>query len=267
MRRLVEAGYAEIVLTGVDMTSYGADLPGALTLGKLVRTSCGTCRSCKRLRLSSIDQVEADDAADATRIAEEPRLMPHLHLSLQAGDDMILKRMKRRHLARRAIALLRRRRAGCGPTSCSAPTSSPASRPRPRRCSPTRSPGRRVRADLPARLPVSRPAPARRPRACRKWRARRSRSARRGCAASGEAALARYLQAQVGRDVEVLMERDGLGRTPGFAEVRTRQRRRAPASCCPPASLGPTAGACSGERLAPKCARSERQTGKTRRVL
>src|SRR5215831_15922963 len=95
-RRLAEAGYAEVVLTGVDITAYGADLPGTMSLGRLVRQVLRWVPHLKRLRLSSIDQVEADrHLLDA--IAEEPRLMPHLHLSLQAGDDMILKRMKRRH--------------------------------------------------------------------------------------------------------------------------------------------------------------------------
>ena len=97
VKRLAGNGYAEIVLTGVDMTSYGADLPGAPKLGKLVKTILRQVPDVRRLRLSSIDSIEADDdLLDA--IATEPRLMPHLHLSLQAGDDMILKRMKRRHL-------------------------------------------------------------------------------------------------------------------------------------------------------------------------
>jgi threonylcarbamoyladenosine tRNA methylthiotransferase MtaB len=96
VRRLVENGYAEIVLTGVDMTAYGADLPGAMTLGKLTRTVLRLVPHLPRLRLSSIDSVEADPDLIAA-IAEEERLMPHLHLSLQAGDDLTLKRMKRRH--------------------------------------------------------------------------------------------------------------------------------------------------------------------------
>ncbi|MDQ6437061.1 tRNA (N(6)-L-threonylcarbamoyladenosine(37)-C(2))-methylthiotransferase MtaB [Mesorhizobium sp. LHD-90] len=97
VKRLVGNGYAEVVLTGVDMTSFGADLPGAPKLGRLVKTVLRQVPDLKRLRLSSIDSIEADpDLIDA--IATERRLMPHLHLSLQAGDDMILKRMKRRHL-------------------------------------------------------------------------------------------------------------------------------------------------------------------------
>ncbi|AXS42263.1 tRNA (N(6)-L-threonylcarbamoyladenosine(37)-C(2))-methylthiotransferase MtaB [Breoghania sp. L-A4] len=97
IRRLVENGYREIVLTGVDITSYGTDLPGAPRLGALVRKILKLVPELGRLRLSSIDSIETDD--DLIRaIAEEERLMPHFHLSLQAGDDMILKRMKRRHL-------------------------------------------------------------------------------------------------------------------------------------------------------------------------
>jgi threonylcarbamoyladenosine tRNA methylthiotransferase MtaB len=95
-RKLVENGYAEIVLTGVDITAYGADLPGDLTLGKLAKKILGLVPELKRLRLSSIDSVEADPTL-LRLIAEEERLMPHLHLSLQSGDDLILKRMKRRH--------------------------------------------------------------------------------------------------------------------------------------------------------------------------
>ena len=97
VRKLVAGGYNEIVLTGVDITSYGADLPGEPSLGQMVRRLLGLVPEIKRLRLSSLDPVEIDD--DLWRlIAEDPRMMPHLHLSMQAGDDMVLKRMKRRHL-------------------------------------------------------------------------------------------------------------------------------------------------------------------------
>ncbi|MGQ7792414.1 tRNA (N(6)-L-threonylcarbamoyladenosine(37)-C(2))-methylthiotransferase MtaB [Faunimonas sp. B44] len=101
-RRLVGRGYAEIVLTGVDITSWGADLPGSPRLGTLVRAILRHVPDLPRLRLSSIDSIEAD-AALMRALAEEERLMPHLHLSLQAGDDLILKRMKRRHLRADAI--------------------------------------------------------------------------------------------------------------------------------------------------------------------
>ena len=102
VRKLVENGYAEIVLTGVDITAYGADLPGELTLGKLVTKILSLVPELKRLRLSSIDSIEAD-AALLNAIATEERLMPHLHLSLQAGDDLTLKRMKRRHSRAHAV--------------------------------------------------------------------------------------------------------------------------------------------------------------------
>jgi threonylcarbamoyladenosine tRNA methylthiotransferase MtaB len=112
VRTLVERGHAEIVLTGVDLTSYGADLPGAPKLGLLAKQILRHVPDLKRLRISSIDQVEVDrDLLDL--IADEQRLMPHLHLSLQSGDDLILKRMKRRHSRREAVefcALVRRLR-------------------------------------------------------------------------------------------------------------------------------------------------------------
>ncbi|MGH6816375.1 MAG: MiaB/RimO family radical SAM methylthiotransferase, partial [Hyphomicrobiaceae bacterium] len=102
VRRLVVAGAREIVLTGVDMTAYGGDLPGDMTLGRLVRQILRHVPDLERLRLSSIDHIEADGHLMAA-IAEEGRLMPHVHLSLQAGDNMVLKRMKRRHSREDAI--------------------------------------------------------------------------------------------------------------------------------------------------------------------
>ncbi len=103
VRRLVAHGYLEVVLTGVDITSYGTDLSGVPALGTLVKRFLKDVSELKRLRLSSIDSVEADrDLLDA--FASDERLMPHLHLSLQSGDDLILKRMKRRHLRADAIA-------------------------------------------------------------------------------------------------------------------------------------------------------------------
>jgi len=101
-RRLVESGYREVVLTGVDATSYGADLPGTPTLGLLAKTVLKQVPEILRLRLSSIDSIEVDKHL-LDLIADEPRFMPHLHLSLQHGDDLILKRMKRRHASADAI--------------------------------------------------------------------------------------------------------------------------------------------------------------------
>ena len=153
MRRLVEHGYREVVLTGVDLTSYGADLPGAPRLGALVKQILKHVPELARLRLSSIDSVEADrDLLDA--FANEPRLMPHLHLSLQAGDDLILKRMKRRHLRADAIAFCERAAAAAARRG--------VRRRHHRRLSDRdrgdvralARPGRRMRPDAPARLPV-----------------------------------------------------------------------------------------------------------------
>jgi len=107
IRALVEAGYREVVLTGVDAASYGGDLSGHPRLGQLARQVLKEVPELSRLRLSSLDPVAID--ADLWRLlAEEPRLMPHFHLSLQAGDDVVLKRMKRRHLRADALAICRR---------------------------------------------------------------------------------------------------------------------------------------------------------------
>lgn len=104
VKNLVERGYREVVLTGVDVTSYGPDLPGSPTFGQMVRRVLSNVPQLPRLRLSSLDPAAIDeDLLDV--ISQEPRLMPHFHLSLQAGDDMVLKRMKRRHTVADAIAL------------------------------------------------------------------------------------------------------------------------------------------------------------------
>jgi threonylcarbamoyladenosine tRNA methylthiotransferase MtaB len=102
IQRLVDRGFQEVVLTGVDLTSWGADLPATPRLGDLVLRILRLVPDLPRLRISSIDSIEVDPSLMAA-IATEPRLMPHLHLSLQAGDDMVLKRMKRRHLRDDAI--------------------------------------------------------------------------------------------------------------------------------------------------------------------
>ena len=110
VRALAERGYAEVVLTGVDVTSYGPDLPGSPSLGMLVERILKFAPALQRLRLSSLDGVEVDDRL-FDLITGEPRVMPHVHLSLQSGDDMILKRMKRRHSRAQAIALVQRLKA------------------------------------------------------------------------------------------------------------------------------------------------------------
>lgn len=110
VRGLVAAGYKEVVITGVDITGYGSDLPGAPTLGQMLRRLLMAVPELPRLRLSSLDPPEVDD--DVFRlIADEPRVLPHFHISAQAGDDMVLKRMKRRHLRADIISFCTRVRA------------------------------------------------------------------------------------------------------------------------------------------------------------
>ena len=217
-RALLEAGYREIVLTGVDMTAYGADLPGRPSLGQMVRRLLALLPDLPRLRLSSLDVIEVD--ADLERlIAEEPRLMPHLHLSLQAGDDMILKRMKRRHSRAEAVALTTRLRALRPDIVFGAdliagfPTEDAAMFARTLDlvddCGLTylhvfpysERPGTPA-----ARMPQV-PGPVRRERAAT-LRAR------------GKAAQDSFLQAQIGSRARVLVERPGLGRSEQFAETR-----------------------------------------------
>jgi threonylcarbamoyladenosine tRNA methylthiotransferase MtaB len=110
VRRLVGNGYIEVVLTGVDVSSYGRDLPGQPTLGDMAQRLLADVPDLKRLRLTSLDPAVTDEALFRL-LAEEPRFMPHLHLSLQAADDMVLKRMKRRHTRRDVVELCRRARA------------------------------------------------------------------------------------------------------------------------------------------------------------
>jgi threonylcarbamoyladenosine tRNA methylthiotransferase MtaB len=218
VRRLVDAGYCEVVLTGVDLTSFGGDLPGKPTLGQLVRRLLAIVPDLPRLRLSSLDPVEIDD--DLWRLlAEEERLMPHLHLSIQAGDDLILKRMKRRHLRADALAACRRAqdlRPGIALGAdliAGFPTETEAMF---RRSLDLVDEGGLAylhvfpfspRPGTPAsRMPQVEPATARE-------RARRLREA-------GEAALARALRARVGGEAAVLVERDGFGRSEHYAPVR-----------------------------------------------
>ena len=217
IRRLVGNGFNEVVLTGVDLTSWGADLPGRPRLGDLVQRILRLAPDLPRLRVSSLDSVEADPAlVDA--IGGEPRLMPHLHLSLQAGDDMILKRMKRRHLRDDAVRFCE-----------------DVSRVRPEVV---------FGADLIAGFPTEtetmfentlalveecgltwlhvfpysarKGTPAARmpqvPKALRKERAARLR-------ALGDTRASAWATAQIGTMQHVLVERPDMGRTEGFAEV------------------------------------------------
>ena len=217
VRKLAEAGYAEIVLTGVDITSYGADLPGAMSLGRLVRHVLDHVPELPRLRLSSIDQVEVDaDLMDT--IASEPRLMPHLHLSLQAGDDLILKRMKRRHLRDDAIAFCREVRRLRSDVAFGADLI--AGFPTETEAMFANTLDLVEACDLaylhvfPFSPRTGTPA-ARMPQVARaeiKERAARLRAA-------GAVALEQHLDRQTGRTVEVLTERGGIGRAQDFTEV------------------------------------------------
>jgi len=216
-RALVEKGYREIVLTGVDLASYGGDLPGKPPLGNLVRRLLVLVPELERLRLSSLDPAAIDDELWRL-IAEEPRLMPHLHLSIQAGDDLILKRMKRRHSREQALAVCERAR--------------------------SLRPGLALGADLIAGFPTESEdmfqntlafvgesnldylhvfpysarasTPASRmpqlPRSLVKERAARLREA-------GASALGRSLASRVGETAQVLVEQPGFGRSEHFAPV------------------------------------------------
>ena len=216
-RTLTANGYRELVLSGVDLTSWGRDLPGQPTLGQAVRRLLAQVPALTRVRLSSIDPAEIDPDLERL-IATEPRLMPHLHLSVQAGDDMVLKRMKRRHCRADVITLCVRLRA--------------------------RRPDLVFGADLIAGFPTETEAmfqntlalveeagltylhvfpyserpgtPAVRmpavPKSVRRERAARLRAA-------GEAAMASFLAGRVGVEARVLVEREGLGRSEQFAAV------------------------------------------------
>ena len=218
VRRLAGNGYREAVLTGVDITSYGTDLPGAPRLGALVKRILRDVPELVRLRLSSIDSVEADsDLLDA--LANERRLMPHLHLSLQSGDDLILKRMKRRHARRDAISFCERVRRLRPDVVFGAdiiagfPTETEAmfahSLDLVDECGLTQL------HVFPFSLRPGTPA-ARMPqvdRAIVKDRARRLRT-------KGEMALAAYLDGEIGARRRVLVESRALGHTEQFMPVR-----------------------------------------------
>jgi threonylcarbamoyladenosine tRNA methylthiotransferase MtaB len=217
-RQLCEAGYAEIVLTGVDLTAYGADLPGEPRLGALVRKLLKLLPELKQLRLSSLDSIETDDEL-LRAIAEEERLMPHFHLSAQSGDDLILKRMKRRHLRADTIAFcedVRRRRpdAAFGADLIAGfPTETEAMFENTLRLADEAGltylhvfPYSARKGTPAARMPQL-------PRAVAKERAARLR-------AKGAERLASRLKALVGSEQTLLTESDGHARTSCFAQVR-----------------------------------------------
>jgi threonylcarbamoyladenosine tRNA methylthiotransferase MtaB len=217
-RHLVEAGYREIVLTGVDLTSYGKDLPGQPTLGQLARRLLRLVPELERLRLSSLDPAEIDrDLLDL--VAGEPRLMPHLHLSVQAGDDLILKRMKRRHSREdvvRLAARLRRLRPGIAfgadliagfPTESEAMFANTLALIEDAGLTYLHVFPYSAREATPAARMPQVPKPVRKERAAR-------------LRAAGERRLDRLLRAEVGRPARVLVEGRGRGHTEAFAPFR-----------------------------------------------
>ncbi|MBF9029504.1 tRNA (N(6)-L-threonylcarbamoyladenosine(37)-C(2))-methylthiotransferase MtaB [Rhodobacterales bacterium HKCCE3408] len=223
IKRLVDSGFNEVVLTGVDLTSWGADLPGTPRLGDLVMRILRLVPDLPRLRISSIDSIEADENL-MKAIATEPRLMPHLHLSLQHGDDLILKRMKRRHLSDDAVAFCEEAR----------------------RLRPDIVFGADIIAGFPTETEAMFDNSLRLVQECRlTWlhvfpysprpgtpaarmpqvdgRSIKARAAR--LRAAGEAAVAAHLKSQVGQRHDVLMESPAMGRTPQFTEVRFARER------------------------------------------
>jgi threonylcarbamoyladenosine tRNA methylthiotransferase MtaB len=217
-RAVVAQGYREVVLTGVDLTGFGADLPGKPTLGQMVRRLLALVPELPRLRLSSLDPLEIDDELWRL-LAEEPRLMPHLHLSLQAGDDLILKRMKRRHDRAGALATCVRARALRPGIALGAdliagfPTESEAMFERS--LSLIDEAGLDYLHVFPFSARAGTPA-ARMPQL--RGDVIRARAAR--LRAAGAAALTRSLSARIGEVASVLMERNGIGHTEHYAPVR-----------------------------------------------
>jgi threonylcarbamoyladenosine tRNA methylthiotransferase MtaB len=217
IRRLAAEGYREVVLTGVDITSWGADLPGAPSLGQLVGRILKLVPDLPRLRLSSIDAAEIDPEL-MRLLAVEPRLMPHLHLSLQSGDDMILKRMKRRHSRADALRLVEVVRAARADVAFGAdliagfPTETEAMFENTLRL--VGEAGLAFLHVFPYSPRPGTPA-ARMPQLPRKAIAERAARLR----TAGEAALARHLDHQVGRTVTALVEREGRARAEDFTEI------------------------------------------------
>ena len=217
IKRLVDRGFNEVVLTGVDLTSWGADLPSEPKLGDLVMRILKLVPDLPRLRISSIDSIEVDPAL-MQAIATEPRLMPHLHLSLQHGDDLILKRMKRRHLRDDAIAFAHEARAQRPDMTFGAdiiagfPTETPDAFANSLKlieeCDLTwlhvfpYSP----RPGTPAARMPQLDGPTIKERAAQ-------------LRASGDAQVAKHLAAQIGKTHRILMENPHMGRTEQFTEV------------------------------------------------
>ena len=218
IKRLVDRGFNEVVLTGVDLTSWGADLPGGPRLGDLVMRILRLVPDLPRLRISSIDSIEADENL-MLAIASEPRLMPHLHLSLQHGDDLILKRMKRRHLRDDAIAFCEEARRLRPDITFGAdiiagfPTETDAhfenSLKLVKECDLTWLhvfPYSKREGTPAAKIPTQISGVIIKERAAR-------------LRAAGDAQAKRHLTAQVGQEHSILMENPTMGRTEQFAEV------------------------------------------------
>ncbi len=247
VRALAHEGYREVVMTGVDLTSYGAHLPGGMTLGRLVRTVLRLVPELPRLRLSSIDTIEVDSALIAA-FAEEERLMPHLHLSLQSGDNLILKRMKRRHTREDVIKF-------CQTVS-------------------ELRPGMVFGADLIAGFPTEDEAMfantlrladecglsfvhvfpySARPRtpAARMPQLGRGLVKERAARLRGKAGerLTTHLKAQQNKVFDVLIERSGLGRTPGFTEIEIPDERASQGAIVRARATGLANSRLIGERL------------------
>jgi threonylcarbamoyladenosine tRNA methylthiotransferase MtaB len=226
VRALVANGYREVVLTGVDITSYGPDLPGAPSLGQMVRRLLALVPELGRLRLSSLDPVEVD--ADLWALVEsEPRLLPHLHLSLQHGDDLILKRMKRRHSRADALSFARRARAArpdivfgadliAGfPTETDEAAAASLSLVAEMGLTFLHVFPYSARPDTPAARMPQVPVPVRRARAA-------------ALRAAGDAAAARFYASRLGAEEEVLFERADRGHTAHFAPIRLAAGAAAP---------------------------------------
>ena len=218
IKRLVDKGFNEVVLTGVDLTSWGADLPAQPRLGDLVLRILKLVPDLPRLRISSIDSIEADDAL-MQAIATEPRLMPHLHLSLQHGDDMILKRMARRHLRDDAIAFCEEARKLRPDMTFGAdiiagfPTETEAHFENSLKlvtdCDLTWLhvfPYSKREGTPAAKIPKQVGGTIIKDRAAR-------------LRAAGDLQVTRHLQAQIGKTHHILMENDHMGRTEQFTEV------------------------------------------------
>ncbi|WP_419902563.1 tRNA (N(6)-L-threonylcarbamoyladenosine(37)-C(2))-methylthiotransferase MtaB [Kiloniella sp.] len=218
VRLLVNNGVKEVVLTGVDITDYGLDLPGTPTLGQMTKRLLAQVPELKRLRLSSLDPVEIDE--DTYRLfGEEPRIMPHLHISLQAGDDMVLKRMKRRHLRRHVVEMVERARALRPDVVFGADIIAGFPTETDEMFENTYNLVNELNLTYLHVFPYSeRPGtPAAKmpqvPGNIRKQRAGRLRSA-------GEISEQRFMESRIGTTAQVLIEKNGFGRSEHYAQVQ-----------------------------------------------